>query len=162
MTARKATAGEDGGGAASHPSRHPNDEGLSLGTAGNAKDEAPSECSGLVRSAVLVERRDHPGVLFMEFVVQFVYLDSGLVQSSLAGGGDPVDPAAVACNVFENRLQQAGAFEAVEQGVEGSGTDAVAVMLKFLHHRQAEDGLVGRMDEHMNPDESKKEFPLLV
>jgi len=35
-------------------------------------------------------------------------------------------------------------------------------MRQLLHHRQPEDGPVGRMDEYMNPYQTKKEFPLVV
>jgi len=34
------------------------------------------------------------------------------------------------------------------------------VMGQFLHHRQPEDGLVGRMYQDMNPDEAEKDFAL--
>lgn len=101
-------------------------------------------------------------MLFMEFVVQLVNLRSGLVQSLFARRCDLVDPATVPSNVFEDRLQQTAAFQAMQERVKGSGTDAVPVMGKLLHHRKPEDGLVGRMYEYMNPYETEKEFPLVI
>ena len=50
----------------------------------------------------------------------------------------------------------------MQQGVERTWADAISVVRQLLHHRQPEDGLVGRMDEYMNPDEAEEEFPLVT
>lgn len=36
------------------------------------------------------------------------------------------------------------------------------MMLEFLHHRHPEDWLVGGVDEHVNPDQSGEEIPLVT
>jgi hypothetical protein len=101
-------------------------------------------------------------MFFVKFVVQFIDLHSGLVQRLLAGSRDLVDPTTVPSNVFEDRLQQAAAFQAMQKGVESSRPDAIPVMLQFLHHRKAEDGLLRRMYEYMNPYQSQKELSLVT
>jgi len=50
----------------------------------------------------------------------------------------------------------------MQKGVEGSGPDAIPMMLQLFHHREAKDGLVGCMDEHMNPNETDEESPLEI
>jgi hypothetical protein len=65
-------------------------------------------------------------------------------------------------NIFEDRLQQTAAFQAVQERVESTRSDAIPVMSQLLHHRKPKNGLVGSMDEHMNPYESEKEFPLVI
>jgi hypothetical protein len=101
-------------------------------------------------------------MFFVQLMVQFIDLRSGLVQSLLTGRRDLVDPATVPSNILDARLQQAAAFQAMQEGVEGSGTDAIPVMRQLLHHRNPEDGLVGRMYEYMNPYQAEKEFPLVT
>jgi hypothetical protein len=101
-------------------------------------------------------------MFFVKLVVQLVNLRSGLVQSLPAGRRDLVDPATVPSNILEDRLQEAAAFQAVQKGIEGSRSDAIAVMRQLLHHRKAEDGLLGRMDEYMNPYQAEKEFSLVT
>ena len=98
----------------------------------------------------------------MELVVQFINLRSFLVQGLLPTRRDLVDPAIVASNVLENRLQQAASFQAMQKGVESSRPDAIPVMGQFLHHCKPEDGLVGRMYQDMNPDEAEKDLSLVI
>jgi hypothetical protein len=98
----------------------------------------------------------------VKLVVQFINLCSGLVQGLLARRSNLVDSAAAPSNILKDRLQQAAPFQAMQEGVEGSGTDAIPVMRKFLHHRKPEDGLVGCMYEYMNPYETEKEFSLVI
>lgn len=59
-------------------------------------------------------------------------------------------------------LEQAGALHAVEERVEGSGADAIAVVGELVHHGQAEDGLVRGMDQHMDANEAVVEFALVT
>jgi hypothetical protein len=101
-------------------------------------------------------------MFFVEFVVQFIDFHSGLVQRLLAGSRDLVDPATVPSNILEDRLQETAAFQAMQEGVESSRPDAIPVMRQFLHHRKAEDGLLRRMHEYMNPDQPEKEFSLVT
>ena len=60
--------------------------------------------AGLARRSGIVQRRDLPGMFLMKFVVQFIDLQSGPVQSVLAGRRDLIDPATVPSNIFEDRL----------------------------------------------------------
>jgi hypothetical protein len=101
-------------------------------------------------------------MFFVKFVMQFIHLHSGLVQGLLAGGRDLIDPATVPPDVLKVGLQQAVPLQAVQQGVESSWPDAISVMRKFLHHRKAEDGLLRRMYEHMNPYQTEEELSLVT
>jgi hypothetical protein len=101
-------------------------------------------------------------MFFVKFVVQFIDLHPGPVQSFLAGRRDLVDSSTVSSDIFEDRLQETAAFQTMEQGVEGSGADAIPVMGQFLHHRKAEDRLLRRMYEHVNPYQPEKEFSLVT
>lgn len=81
----------------------------------------------------------------MKLVVKFIDLDSGPIQSLLPRSRNLVDPATVSSDIFEDRLQEAAAFQSMQEGVERARTDAIPVMRQFLHHRRAEDRLLGRM-----------------
>jgi len=49
----------------------------------------------------------------------------------------------------------------MQEWVEGPRTNAIPMMLQLVHHGQSKDWLMGRMHQHMNPNESEEEFPLL-
>jgi hypothetical protein len=49
----------------------------------------------------------------------------------------------------------------VQERIKSSGANAVAMMFKFLHHGKTEDRLMRSVNEHVNANESGKEFPLL-
>jgi hypothetical protein len=49
----------------------------------------------------------------------------------------------------------------MQQRVKRSWPNAIAVVPEFFHHRKAKDGLVGGVDENVNPNQSGKEFPLM-
>jgi hypothetical protein len=101
-------------------------------------------------------------MFFVKFMVQFVDLHSGPVQNFLAGSCDLVDPSTVTSDIFEDRLQEAAAFQAMQKGIESPRANAIPVMGQFLHHRRAEDRLLRRVQEHMNPYQPEKEFSLLT
>jgi hypothetical protein len=101
-------------------------------------------------------------MFFVKFVVQFIDFHPGPLQSLLAGSRDLIDPAAVPSNIFEDRLQETAAFQAMEKGVESSRPDAIPVMRQFLHHRKAEDWFLRRMYEYMNPYQPEEEFSLVT
>ncbi len=84
-------------------------------------------------------------MFFVKFVVQFIDLHSGLVQSPVARSRDLIDPATVPSNILEDRFQKTAAFQAMQKWVESSRPDAISMMRQFLHHRKAEDGLLRRM-----------------
>jgi hypothetical protein len=115
----------------------------------------------LSRAGAIVQRRNLPGTFFVKFVVQFIDLHPGLVQALLAGSRDLIDPATVPSNIFEDRLQETTALQAMQKGVESPRPDAIPVMRQFLHHRKAEDGLLRSMYEYMNPYQPEKEFSLV-
>ena len=97
----------------------------------------------------------------MQFAMQFVDFLAGFLQSLLAASRDLVNSAAATANDMARRLKQAAFFQAVEQGIKGAGTDAVAVMREFFHHRHAVDWLVQCVYQDVDPDEPEIEFPLL-
>jgi hypothetical protein len=101
-------------------------------------------------------------MFFVKLVVQFIDFHSGLVQGLLAGSCDLIDPATVPSNIFEDGLQETAAFQTMQKGVESSRPDAIPVMRQFFHHRKAEDGLLRRMHEYMNPYQPEKEFSLVT
>jgi hypothetical protein len=101
--------------------------------------------TGLAGRSAIVQRRNLPGMVFVKFVVQFVDLHFGLVQSLPARSRDLIEPATVPSNIFEDRLHETAAFLAMQKWVESSRPDAIPVMRQFLHHCKAEDGLLGRM-----------------
>jgi hypothetical protein len=49
----------------------------------------------------------------------------------------------------------------VEEGIKSSWSNPVAVMLQLFHHRQAKERLMSGMDQHMDSNETGKEFPLM-
>ena len=98
----------------------------------------------------------------MELVVELVDLGAGAGEGSAAGGGEGVEAALAAGDVAEGGFEEAGALEAVEEGVEGSGADAVAVVGELVHHGEAEDGLVRGVGEHVDADEAEVEFALML
>ncbi len=101
---------------------------------------------------------DGSGMLFVELAVQLVDFDRGAVESFAAGGRDAVDPASATGNDTDGRGQQTAAFETVEQRVQGSGADPVAVVRQFLDHGEPKDRLVRGMQQHMDADKAGKEL----
>lgn len=49
----------------------------------------------------------------------------------------------------------------MEQWIERPRPDPVPVMRQFLHHRQSKNRLVRGMNQHVDPYQPEKEFPLL-
>jgi hypothetical protein len=94
-------------------------------------------------------------------MMKFVDLETRLGEGSFSPGGDGVDPASPACGLPGFRFQQAGAFHAVEERVEGSGADMVAVMGEFGHHGEAKDGFVESVHEDMDADQTGKQVAMM-
>jgi hypothetical protein len=115
----------------------------------------------LARRVVAFRRRNLAEMLFVKLVVQLVHLDSGPVQRSLAGWRYLVNPSLSSTNNRSNGLQEAIAFQPVQERVEGSWTDAVPVMLEFFHHGQTKDRLMKRMHEDVDAYEAEEEFTLM-
>lgn len=101
-------------------------------------------------------------MLFVQFLMEFINLGFRRSQSLLTRRRDFVNPPPSSSHILESRFKQTGMFQAVKEGIEGSGSNAISVMLQFLHHRQAEDWLVRGVKEHMNPNQSEKEFSLVA
>jgi len=93
-------------------------------------------------------------------MMQFVDFYPGIVEGSPARGRDCVDPSASSFDILELGLQQTPALHAVQERVERSRTDAIAVLIQFVHHGEAEDGFMESVHEHMNPDEAGKQIAL--
>jgi len=49
----------------------------------------------------------------------------------------------------------------VEERVEGSGADTVAVMREFVHHGEAEDWFVEGVREDVDADETGKQIAMM-
>ena len=94
-------------------------------------------------------------------MVLLIHSDSSLGQRSPAEGGDGVDPAAAAGDVFQRRFQKTAAFHSVQQRIERSRADTVPVTIQLLHHGEAEDGLMQGVHEHMNADEAREQVAML-
>jgi len=92
--------------------------------------------------------------------MEFVHLFPGLGQCFFAARGNLVDPAATSPRDNGAGLEEACRLQAVEQGIEGSRTDAVTVVRELLHHREAEDRFVRCVEQDVDPDEPGKEFLL--
>ncbi len=94
--------------------------------------------------------------------MELVDLEAGADECFAAGGGEGVEAALASGDVAQAGFKQAAALEAVEERVEGSGADAVVVVGEFVHHGEAEDGLVRGVGQHMDADETEVEFALLL
>jgi hypothetical protein len=108
-----------------------------------------------------MEMRDLPRMLLMKFLVQFVDLYHCLSECLFACFGQLVDPAPAAANVSQLGDQKSIAFHTVQERIDGSGSNAVAVVLQFLHHGQTKYRFMSRMNEHMDANQSRKEFPVM-
>jgi hypothetical protein len=50
----------------------------------------------------------------------------------------------------------------MEKWVKRSGSNAIPVVFEFLHHRHAEDWLMGRMNQHMEPNKAGEKLSLMT
>jgi len=50
----------------------------------------------------------------------------------------------------------------MQKRVESTRPNSIPVVGQLLPHRLPKDGFMGRMDEHMNPYQAEKEFPLVI
>jgi hypothetical protein len=101
-------------------------------------------------------------MVFVELVVELVDFGCDLAEGFFAGRGDFVDAALAAGGAVEVRLEQAGTFHAMQEGIEGAGADAIAVVGELVHHGEAEDGLVRGVNQHMDANEAVIEFALVT
>jgi len=98
----------------------------------------------------------------MEFMVQLVDFFFGFGQGLSASGRDPVNPPVAPINLFEHRLQQPTAFQAMQQRVQGSGPNAIAVMRQLPHHGQSKNRLMRSVHQHVDPYQPEEEFSLFL
>jgi hypothetical protein len=49
----------------------------------------------------------------------------------------------------------------MEEWIQSSRSNPVTVMLQLLHHGQAKNRLMSGMNQHMDANESGKDFPLM-
>src|ERR1035438_4561825 len=61
-----------------------------------------------------------------------------------------------------SRAQVTLLLQAVQQGVEGTGADAITVAGQFLHHAEPEGRLFGCVVQHMQADQAGVEIPVLT
>ncbi len=101
-------------------------------------------------------------MLFVQLIVQLIDFFASFFKGATPTGRKTVEPAAAAMGFIEDRFQQAGALQAMQQRVEGAGADAVAVVREFFHHRQAKDGFLRGMEQHMDANKAEKEFPSVI
>ncbi len=99
---------------------------------------------------------------FVKLVEKLIDFYRGLAQSPSSSGRDAVNPAPAASDSLDDRLQQAAAFQSVQERVKSSGADAIAVMGQLFDHGESKDGFVRRMHEHVNPNESGEKLALFL
>ncbi len=78
----------------------------------------------------------------MQFFVEFIDLGFRRSQGLLTRRSDLVNPPPSSSHILEGRFQQTGALQTVQKRIKSPRTNAISVMLQFLHHREAEDWLV--------------------
>ena len=97
----------------------------------------------------------------MKFMVQFVYLYSRLFQRPFAYSSYFVDSASAAANVLQFRDEKAIALHAVQQWVERSWADAIAMMLQLFHHCETKQRLMSCVNQHVDANQACEDFPLM-
>ena len=96
------------------------------------------------------EHRDHPRVFFVEFMVEFVYLYSRLFQSLFAYSSYFVDSASASASVLQFRDEKSIALHAVQQWVERSWPNAIAMMFQLFHHGETKHRLMSCVNQHVD------------
>jgi hypothetical protein len=92
-------------------------------------------------------------VFLVQFVVQFIHFLARLLQRTFAGRRDFVNSAAPPSRALQARLEQAGALQPVHQRVQRTWSNMVAMVVKLMHHGQAKHRPLGRMQQHMEPNQ---------
>jgi hypothetical protein len=98
----------------------------------------------------------------VQFFVEFIDFGFRRSQGLLTRRRDLVNPPPSSSHILKGRFQQSGALQTVQKRIKSSRTNAISVMLQFLHHRQTEDWLVIGMKKHMDPNQSEKKFSLVA
>lgn len=105
--------------------------------------------------------RDLPWTLLVEFLVEFVDLFPCLFQSFFPGFGQLVDTSPSSAHIHQFRDEKPIPFHAVQEWVERSWTYSIAMKLQFFHHGQAKQGLMSGVNQHVNANQTCKDFPLM-
>lgn len=98
----------------------------------------------------------------MQLMVQLVDLHSRLPQGFPSRRRDAIEASRAAAGLTRQCSKQAGALHPVEQRVQRARPNAVAMMRELFHHRQAEDRLMARVQQHVNADQAVKQFALVT
>lgn len=130
--------------------------------ADTVQQEHPFDSLGFsVFGLSFVEVRDLPWVLFVEFLVEFVHFYLCLFQRSLSRFGQLVNSASSSAHIHQLRGEEPIALHAVQEWVERSRTYSIAMMLQFFHHCQAEQRLMNGVNQHVDANQTCKDFPLV-
>lgn len=89
----------------------------------------------------------------MQLFMQFIHLHSRFLQRALPRRRNPVEPAASPFNALQARFHQSGALQPMHQRIQSPRSHSVSVVFKLVHHGQAEDGLMRRMQQHVQPNQ---------
>jgi hypothetical protein len=100
-------------------------------------------------------------VFLVQFVMEFVHHDFGLIKSPFPRCGDSVHPSPSPGHILQIGLEHASTFHSVQKRIESSRSDAIAMMFKLFHHCQSKDRLVRSVYKDMDADETCKEFPMM-
>jgi len=100
--------------------------------------------------------------MLVQFVVQFVHFLPRLVQGFPASRGNPVNAPLPAARNLQGRFQQSASLQPMQQRIQRSRSNAIAVVRKLVHHRQSKNRLMAGVHQHVNPYQSEEEFLLLL
>ena len=89
-------------------------------------------------------------MFFIELVMQLIDHAPRFIERLSACRRNPVDPPSASGHVLQFGFEQTATLHPVQERIEGSRPDAIAVMFQFLHHGEAEDRLVRSMNEDMD------------
>lgn len=128
-------------------------------------DDAPARSGAIAvlhfMSAVSLRPAHPPWVRLVQLTVKLAdFLPCPRQRFSSSRGNSVHLPAVSSALIYS--LQQACAFQPVQQRVERARSDAIAVMCQFPHHRQPEDRLLARVQQHVNAHEAVEKFALVI
>ncbi len=100
------------------------------------------------------------GFALEEFSEQLSDFLACFPQSTAPSRGGPVGPARRSPRSLLCGTQQPPPFEAVEQRVDGSGAQPIAVSREFFDDAEAEDRLQAGMMQDVESDQARVEVPV--
>lgn len=90
----------------------------------------------------------------MQLAVELIDFFLSSLQCLAAGGGDAVDAPLAALRDLMAGFQQPCTLKPMEQRIESSGTDAIAVVRQFVHDFEPEDRLLGGVQQHVDANQA--------